>query len=223
MKKYFNAFTLSEVLITLAVVGVISALTLPSVIQNIQDKQFRHKFKKSYSAFAQAILMIKNEEGEFINDYTLSNIGNNYCKIIKQMKVAYSKTKCGLNIPDANWHDDLNWYAKDGRTFDLSGNNYYRTKYVFQTADSTLYFYSCISGQIILDVNGYKKPNVVGRDIYYFHLGENGNVDVKPANVPGCYNVGQVPTTALNLTNYKTDCLTGTGWGCSVMTINNEL
>ena len=217
------AFTLSEVLITLAIVGVVSALTLPSVIQNIQDKQFRNKFKKAYSAFSQAILMIKNEDGEIVRGNTVGEIADIYCKIVKQMKtVGMVKQNCELNVSKVKWHDDLNWFTKDGRAFDLSGNSTYKMRYVFQTADNALYFYSCTNGTIIVDVNGHKKPNVVGRDIYYFTLTSNGNLNVKPITVPQCYDK-KAPRWAISTTNYKTDCLTGTGWGCSVMTINNEL
>lgn len=47
MKK--RAFTMAEVLITLGIIGIVAAMTLPTVINNIQDKQFRTMFKKQFS------------------------------------------------------------------------------------------------------------------------------------------------------------------------------
>ena len=42
-----KAFTLSEVLITLAVIGIIAALTLPSVMANSKQKEFQTSFRKA--------------------------------------------------------------------------------------------------------------------------------------------------------------------------------
>ncbi len=54
-----KAFTLAEVLITLAIIGVVAALTIPSVVRNYQELQYKTAYKKAYSdlsrAFASAI------------------------------------------------------------------------------------------------------------------------------------------------------------------------
>ncbi len=48
MQKRFNkiGFTLSEILITLGIIGVIAAVTIPSLVQGIQDAQFKAAWKK---------------------------------------------------------------------------------------------------------------------------------------------------------------------------------
>ena len=48
-----TAFTLAEVLITLGIIGVVAAMTLPTLINNAQNKQLEVAFKKSYSALSQ--------------------------------------------------------------------------------------------------------------------------------------------------------------------------
>lgn len=45
MKK---AFTLAEVLITLGIIGVVAAMTIPTLIANARSQQYRSKFKKNY-------------------------------------------------------------------------------------------------------------------------------------------------------------------------------
>jgi prepilin-type N-terminal cleavage/methylation domain-containing protein len=45
-----QGFTLAEVLITLAVIGVVAALTIPTVVRNYQKTQTVTKLKKTYSA-----------------------------------------------------------------------------------------------------------------------------------------------------------------------------
>ena len=57
------AFTLAEVLITLAIIGVVAALTIPSVIQNYTYRMTESKLAKFYSLMNQAILMSKIDNG----------------------------------------------------------------------------------------------------------------------------------------------------------------
>lgn len=49
-----NGFTLAEVLITLGVIGVVAAMTLPAVINNVENRVNINKLKKEYSVFQQA-------------------------------------------------------------------------------------------------------------------------------------------------------------------------
>lgn len=59
MKK---AFTLAEVLITIGIIGVIAALTIPALINKTNKKELETAFKKQYSTLQQAIMMIKTED-----------------------------------------------------------------------------------------------------------------------------------------------------------------
>lgn len=52
-KKY--AFTLAEVLIALVVIGIIAAITVPSLMNNMDDYQYRGSLKKNFSSFSQAL------------------------------------------------------------------------------------------------------------------------------------------------------------------------
>ncbi len=49
------AFTLAEVLITLAIIGVVAALTIPTLVQNYQRKIHLVRFQKTYAALANGI------------------------------------------------------------------------------------------------------------------------------------------------------------------------
>ena len=53
MKKK-NAFTLAEVLITLGIIGIVAAMTLPTLVQKYEDMVTVTKVKKAYSIFNQA-------------------------------------------------------------------------------------------------------------------------------------------------------------------------
>lgn len=52
-----TAFTLAETLITLGIIGVVAALTIPSIIKNYQKKQTAIKLKQTYSLLTQGIRM----------------------------------------------------------------------------------------------------------------------------------------------------------------------
>ena len=51
MKRFKKGFTLAEVLITLAIIGVVAAIAIPSVISNTQQQEFKTGLKKSSFCF----------------------------------------------------------------------------------------------------------------------------------------------------------------------------
>ena len=57
------AFTLAEVLITLGIIGVVAALTLPSVIKNKENIELQSSLKLAYSTLNQALLLYQNDNG----------------------------------------------------------------------------------------------------------------------------------------------------------------
>ncbi len=74
--RYNRAFTLAEVLITLGIIGVVAAMTIPTLMANIRSHQYRSKFKKAVSTISQAARMSQAQY-----DYDFSGIeqicGNN--------------------------------------------------------------------------------------------------------------------------------------------------
>ena len=58
------AFTLAEVLITLGIIGIVAALTIPSVIEGYKEKETVAKLKKVYSVLSQSYELYMQETGE---------------------------------------------------------------------------------------------------------------------------------------------------------------
>ena len=83
---------MAEVLITLGVIGIVAAMTLPAVINNSRNKQLEAGLKRSYSVISQALDMYQAETGERI---TSQNIG--YRKL-KQILLEYLKTAGGMKV-----------------------------------------------------------------------------------------------------------------------------
>lgn len=60
-----TGFTLAEVLITLGIIGVVAAMTMPSIIQNVQMSILRNQFKKAYNTFTNAVAKTRYDMGEY--------------------------------------------------------------------------------------------------------------------------------------------------------------
>ncbi len=58
-----KTFTLAEVLITLGIIGVVAALTLPAIVSTTKNKELETGLKKGYSTLAQALKMYEQENG----------------------------------------------------------------------------------------------------------------------------------------------------------------
>ena len=69
MKK---GFTLSEVLITLGIIGIVAAITIPTLITNYQKKTTATRVKKAYSELLQAIKLSENDN-DSMESWTVGN------------------------------------------------------------------------------------------------------------------------------------------------------
>lgn len=108
MKKDKNhikkAFTLSEVLITLGIIGVVAAITLPTLVANYKEKVFVVSAKKNYSVLTNAINKWNEENGAigdasafWISEATDENLTFQLAKYLNAAKVCtYAKLReCG--------------------------------------------------------------------------------------------------------------------------------
>ncbi len=82
-----QGFTLAEVLITLAIIGVVAAISIPSVISNSQQQEFKTGLRKAVSVLNSAITMNMALDGE--TPYDNANL---YGFLMKHMAVIESTT-----------------------------------------------------------------------------------------------------------------------------------
>lgn len=180
-----RGFTLAEVLITLSIIGVVAALTMPSLIQNHQKKQTAVKLKQTYSLMIQGIRLAENELGE-IENWEVSEsktFSDTYIKPYFKVVQEYEPSE----MPP-----DYHIYCHNGDICEGYGAFLPAKKLVL--ANGVLitphpYSYN-ISGQtytsftIIVDVNGLNGPNRYGRDIFMF------NIDIQYGLIP--YGLGNI-------------------------------
>lgn len=170
--RYKNGFTLAETLIVLGIIGVVAAMTIPSLMTKIQDIQYRTAVKKAYGVANQAFRTMQ-DDGKTLEDYvfnpeTFKNDFMQYFKVAQDCKmhdcVPYTynseiyKTLNGEKA-DASLMDEGQFSTLDGQFWMIQNSKW--VKWLF----------------ITVDVNGYKsKPNVWGRDVFTFWVDKSGNL-----------------------------------------------
>ncbi len=88
-------FTLAEVLITLGIIGVVAAVTMPTLIAKYQKHVTETRLKKSYSLINQAIKMSEIDNGlvKYWNKDLGENYGDNTQKFAEKYLLPYLKAE----------------------------------------------------------------------------------------------------------------------------------
>ena len=227
------AFTLAEVLITLGIIGVVAAMTMPALIENYKEKETVTRLKKAHSLMSQLFIAAVHEystpDNWNLGNSTLQG-GTNLYNIMFKDKAQYSKVCIGTSgcvyQNGKNNHPTLN-----GRTvttnYDNSGGNIYvnlvltdGTTLILRTLSDDCsanignnhYAHEC--ARIYLDVNGKKGPNIQGRDFFQFTLTKTG---VFPLGSTDSYNAHNFQSTCLNYENVN-----DYNYGCAAWVLYNE-
>ncbi len=162
MKK--NGFTLAEVLITLAIIGVVATMTLPTLITNTGEQQAKTGLKKGINTLTEAIQMNHAIEGISYADITSNEDdpakaeGDSLLGIlINRASVDLQNSAKGAASPvNAGATDNYALFFRDGSaiSFNASSSNNANNK---ELEDDNI-----VNGfGIIYDTNGAKGPNVL--------------------------------------------------------------
>jgi len=174
-KKYFG-FTLSEVLITLGLIGVVSALTIPNLAFNYRAKVLEEQFRGTYSDIRQIGAMINLEKGD-VGAYALKaslanwekevmsrvNGGNilvkdpGYEQLTKELKKIYKSA--GTNGP---YSFPLTNGKKVNATMLCDNGS------IHSDSKGRLWFFNSESRIVCVDINGTANPNRYNIDIFAF-------------------------------------------------------
>ena len=169
-----RAFTLAEVLITLAIIGVVAALTIPVLVGKYQKHQLYTQFMKVFNTLSSAIQLSLADNGDIVSwDYSEPN------KIFDKYFLDYLKVINTKPVPD------YDVYSLDGEKFgkfsevlsaDSEGTNS-ENIYYFADGSSCAIAGAFNGGDIVFacDTNGDKKPNTLGRDIFTFRTNPRDN------------------------------------------------
>jgi len=166
-----DAFTLAEVLITLVIIGIIAAITVPTLITKYQKEQTVTRLKKAYSALAQTTQRAIADNGpmdswEVGATSVESSVAFNNKYLIPYLSVSKN---CET---DTNGDCNPNYFKSLSGVASAEDNE--RTRSSFYLNDGTLVSSSTFASDaykdvhIYVDINGQKKPNIKGKDVFVF-------------------------------------------------------
>ena len=208
------AFTLAEVLITLGIIGVVTAMTMPSLIQNYQEKATVTKLKKCYSLVSQAYVSILNDEGgsDTLQAGDDLEMMEKFGKYLKYQKTCGRNKGCFPNVTYksvtgngySKWEDDT---TDRSRAILTDGTLIMFNKSAMWGGEGN-YLYA----QIYVDINGFKGPNQLGRDFFYFYISPE---KIVPAGAKALEEKNEDQ-------KFTKNCIQQNGYACAAWVIYNE-
>ena len=227
--KGLHGFTLAEVLITLGIIGVVAAMTLPALIQNYQKQVMLSQLKKNYAILSQAISMLRAEydnvnpnQMPFVTSYWGHSKVFGTDAFVEAIRKYLPSSWDGVVQGGNHCFQDLDkWNVKalgyglnkssysDGNTHSWILNN---GACITLRQDAGWEWTENSAVKFIIDVNGSdKNPNRYGQDIYEFLWYGDGRL------LPNKHN--------LTVSQLKTDwngCMSrGSGEGCAALIMSS--
>ena len=176
-----NAFTLAEVLITLGIIGVVAAITLPNLMIAYKARVLRSQFMKSYSLVQQAYKMMEADGiGLSPSDFVyVAGVHSPFKTAIQPYFTG--TTNCSQGSSSSVCLNDIS--IKGSPYLTLSGKNKIPWNLFddgqFALKDGTLFLFENPNGGkrawLFVDINGIQgKPNKAGVDLFVFQLTDDG-------------------------------------------------
>lgn len=198
-KKYSNGFTLAEVLITLGIIGVVAAITIPGLMTKLNNIKLKSQFKEGYSLLAQALRMYNSDDDK--NDYTLSSYrtfmkyftGATDCgntdEVADDSKFCIVRQSNVDNTPHTVTNKDYD-YKNFAKNAAFIKTNYLDDGQFFLNNGMLIMFDQNHDNPFVsIDINGkQQKPNAWGHDVFTFELmmsDKEGGFELIPMGAPG--------------------------------------
>lgn len=183
LKKHNNltlfnkAFTLAEILITLAIIGVIAAITIPSLMSSYLESTRINALKRAYSNMSNALLMAITNQGTLdswgftsgtgaVGQKQLVDILEPYLKVTEHATTSYYSTTLTDGTKFYVWINSANCSGTQGTSAALTSN---------------------VCGEMWI----YVKPesqNIFGKNVFWFWITKTGLVPEGTADVSGSYS-----------------------------------
>lgn len=171
-----KAFTLAEVLVTLGIIGVVSAMTVPTLMQNYQRKSYVTQLHKVYNELQQAAQQYMTDrnavnlrEAGLTSNEALANFVKTYFKVVSDCSA--DNLQCLAS----------NYKSLSGKDFGGGSDN----PLSVSIASGAVFAFGImepggVNGKVAVfdvDINGKQGPNIAGRDVFILGLFNNGMVD----------------------------------------------
>ncbi len=210
MNKRKSAFTLAEVLITLGIIGVVAAITIPVLMAKINEQVHKAQLKKVMSTLNQSLKMVYNNTDTIYDCYYGENgytgtatdcnaLDSEMRKVLKIAQVCESKAyekgcipkyKGKDTILKETYGDDYNLDFNNSNCGGLNENNVLNKNRALVLLDGTIIGEYLGAKYMYVDVNGKKGPNRWGYDIFVLKLVAKNDAGV--SYYPECGGCGIV-------------------------------
>lgn len=172
------AFTLAETLLTLAIIGVIAALTIPTIQDHSDEVKYVAATKKAYAGVTAAAMAVETRHSDMIFwDFSSTKTVDWFKEVVNTVpntgKSEWEHVHLDGSCGGFNCKITPSFISADGMAWMIGGGKG--------------------SGYVIIDTNGELPPNVTGIDQHKFRVGKSTNgVDagVYPDGTPGHDNDG---------------------------------
>lgn len=169
-----QAFTLAETLITLGIIGIVAAMTMPALIANYQKKVLEQQAKQAYSLLSGIFNKIASDEE--ITDICLTSLISQYPDNDNDVYKNYLPQTLGKYIEITGSHvcsdsSDKKCFIKHLNN-GSSGETEAYWLYIKNGMKMNIEMDRDVGfwGRLIVDINGDKAPNTWGRDVFYWHI-----------------------------------------------------
>lgn len=234
----YKGFTLAEILTALAIIGVVSALTIPTLAKSYKNRVFTNSLQVSVANFEKAMHQMMSREGVDnlfdTNAWRASINGNNY--VLNANSAANVKNtfrdNLSINLPVSEVESNYGQQNINGIPLAVVGDQ----PIMFETENGVRYgilmneirtslneitahrrgtsYLSRAALRIAIDVNGTASPNRLGRDIFYYELSADGRLyPLNSRDASARANIGYV--------NPRNDCTT-VGNSCAAYLAENN-
>jgi len=170
--KTKTGFTLAEVLITIAIIGIVAALTIITLINNSQKAQYYTAFQKGYAELTEIVESLVLENGDMTSAITsYGGLTNAIRSKVKEGKF------CKDSLPYGTCMSSSVKFSKDTTdNFDgydmvvLADGEAIAIQALSDDCTYTSGNLTDMCGAFYLDTNGVKPPNEAGRDVFFFFI-----------------------------------------------------
>lgn len=193
-----KAFTITEILLVMSIIGFVAALTIPAMVKDILKTQYITGARKTYTDVNYIFKKIVADKecdndlkctGIFATGTDSNTLGTELTKYIKTAK------NCGISTNQDCWPPQTNdnFDGKSATNTNFNSLNYY---YKFITTDGASFaihnatedanadcandastgllgvksYMTQVCGIVYVDVNGWKKPNTKGKDTFIYYI-----------------------------------------------------
>lgn len=205
--RTIKAFTLAEALITLMIIGVISAITIPTIKKISDEHTYVTAAKKAYSTISNATKNLRRKEGP-VKTWVSSSWTNIRKMYQEEMTLVPMSASGGVESYSGQYLNGTSYgsfraemRSNDGMTYEFWGSS--------TCSDSSSGNYKNACARIAVDTNGKNDPNIIGVDRVGFYITSDGSV------YPYGTGNGVETETSTCVNNGKK----GTGWGCTARMI----